>query len=135
MAHIGKELRLVLARFCELAAFFLNFIEQPHILNGYYSLIGERGDKLDLLGRKRLGPLSCDGHDANAASLPEQWDAQHRTIATERLGSVIVFRISEHIRNVHHLGLKRASSGKRVSARGNGTVLCHFFQIWRHYRT
>src|SRR6516165_4206000 len=71
-------------------------------------------------------------YDANAASLPEQWDAQRRTIATERLGSVIVFRIGEHIRNVHHLGLKRDSSGERVSARGNGTLLCIFFQLWRH---
>src|SRR5262245_20572355 len=131
MAHAGDELRLVLARLRQLPILILNLIEQPYVLDSDHRLVGKRGDKLDLLGRKWLGPLSCDGHDANAASLPEQWDAQHRTIVTERLGSVIVFRIGAHIRNMHHLGLKRDSSGERVSARGNGMSLCIFFQLWR----
>ena len=34
MAHIGKKLRLVLARFGKLPeALVLDFVEQPHILN------------------------------------------------------------------------------------------------------
>jgi ABC-type sugar transport system substrate-binding protein len=34
MAHAGEELRLVLARFCELLALVLDFIEQTHVLDG-----------------------------------------------------------------------------------------------------
>jgi hypothetical protein len=33
MAHIGEELRLVLARLGELAALLLDFIKQPYIFN------------------------------------------------------------------------------------------------------
>src|SRR6516162_370830 len=48
MAHIGQELRLVLARLRELAALVLDFVEQPHVLDGYCRLVGKGGGKLDL---------------------------------------------------------------------------------------
>jgi hypothetical protein len=41
MAHIGEELRLVLARDLELPALVLDFIEQAHILDGNHSLVSE----------------------------------------------------------------------------------------------
>jgi hypothetical protein len=53
VAHAGEKLRLVLARFRELAALFLNLIEQPHVLNGDHRLIGKCTDQLDLLVSKR----------------------------------------------------------------------------------
>ena len=40
MAHVGEELRLVLARLGELAA-LLDFVEQPHVLDRDYRLVGE----------------------------------------------------------------------------------------------
>ena len=53
VAHIGEELRLVLARFLELAALVLDFLEQPHILDGDHGLVGEGRDQLDLLVGER----------------------------------------------------------------------------------
>ena len=38
MAHAGDELRLVLARQCELAALVLDFVEQARILDRQYRL-------------------------------------------------------------------------------------------------
>jgi hypothetical protein len=39
VAHIGEELRLVLARLGKLSAFFLDFIDQLHVLYGDDSLV------------------------------------------------------------------------------------------------
>ena len=41
MAHVGEELRLVLACLRELAALVLDFVEQPHVLDGDHRLVGE----------------------------------------------------------------------------------------------
>ena len=41
MAHVGDELRLVLARDLELAALLDNFIEQSRVLDGDDGLVGE----------------------------------------------------------------------------------------------
>ena len=49
VAHIGEELRFVLARLGELPALVLDFVEQPHILNRDHRLVGEGLHQLDLL--------------------------------------------------------------------------------------
>src|SRR5262249_12357319 len=49
MAHIGEELRLVLARFFKLAALVLDFVEQSNVLDRDTCLIGEGLDQPDLL--------------------------------------------------------------------------------------
>src|ERR1700732_1938612 len=59
MAHVGEELRLVLARLGKLAALVLDFIEQADILNRDHRLIGEGRSKLDLLIHERLYDCSC----------------------------------------------------------------------------
>ncbi len=41
VAHVGQELRLVLARDLELAALLLDLGEQPHVLDGDHGLVGE----------------------------------------------------------------------------------------------
>ena len=57
VAHVGEELRLVLARLRELAALVLDFVEQAHVLDGDHRLVGEGGDQLDLLvGEGPHGP-------------------------------------------------------------------------------
>src|ERR1700730_17072194 len=53
VAHIGEELRFVLASLRKLAAFVLDFVEQAHVLDGDDRLIGKRSDQFDLLGRER----------------------------------------------------------------------------------
>src|SRR5690348_1496195 len=52
MAHIGEELRLVLARFFKLSALVLDFVEQAHVLNRDHGLIGKSLNQLNLLRRK-----------------------------------------------------------------------------------
>ena len=58
MAHIGKELRLVLARFFKLAALVLDFVEQSNVLDRDTCLIGEGLDQPDLLGGEPP-PVPC----------------------------------------------------------------------------
>ena len=41
VAHIGEELRFVLARLLDLPALVLDFFEQPHVLDGDHRLVGE----------------------------------------------------------------------------------------------
>ena len=53
VAHVGQELRLVLARDLELAALVLDFVEQPHVLDCNRCLIGEGLDQLDLFVGER----------------------------------------------------------------------------------
>src|SRR5215470_7722855 len=48
VAHIGEELRLVLAGLFKLAALFLDFVKQPHILDRDRGLVGEGRDQLNL---------------------------------------------------------------------------------------
>src|SRR5262249_19972524 len=54
MTLIGKELRLVLACLFKLPAFVLDFVEQPHVLNGDHRLVGESCYEIDLLLSKRF---------------------------------------------------------------------------------
>src|SRR5262249_8198357 len=49
VAHVGEELRLVLARLGKLTALVLDFIEQPHVLDRDHSLVGEGRDQFNLL--------------------------------------------------------------------------------------
>ena len=41
VAHVGEELRLVLARLGKLPALVLDFVEQPHVLDRDHRLVGE----------------------------------------------------------------------------------------------
>ena len=55
----------MLARDFELAALVLDFLEQPHVLDGDHSLVGEGGDQLDLLVGEwlHLRPRQCHNAD------------------------------------------------------------------------
>ena len=77
VAHVGEELRLVLARLCELAALLLDFLEQPHVLDRDRRLIGEGRYQFDLLVGKRpyLGPRQGQHADGTPreASVRRAW--------------------------------------------------------------
>ena len=55
VAHIGEELRLVLARQLELPALVLDFMEQPRILNRQHRLRGKSFDHIDDILREGAG--------------------------------------------------------------------------------
>jgi hypothetical protein len=60
-AHIGKELRLVLARLFKLPALVLDFIEKSHIFDRDRSLVRERRDQFDLLVSERSHTSTVHG--------------------------------------------------------------------------
>src|SRR5204862_6693339 len=62
VAEVGGEARLVLARFGEMPAALLDFVEQPDVLDGDRSLVGEGGYQFDLLVGERPNLLPVD-HD------------------------------------------------------------------------
>ena len=76
VAHVGEELRLVLARLGELAALVLDFVEQPHVLDRDHRLVGEGRDQLDLLVGERP--------HARCASAPARRSARLRAAAARR---------------------------------------------------
>ncbi len=53
VAHVGEELRLVLARELELLALLLDLLEQPRVLDGDRRLRGEGMQQVDGVGRNR----------------------------------------------------------------------------------
>src|SRR6516225_972524 len=85
MAHVGEELRLVLACLLKLAALVLDFVEQPHVLDGDRGLIGEGRDQLDLLVGERLYFRARQGEHADRNTLAEHWDAESCAVISQPL--------------------------------------------------
>ena len=78
VAHVGEELRLVLARLGKLAALVLDFVEQPNVLDRDHRLVGEGGDQLDLLVGEGCTTLRSESMTPIGVALAQQWNAQHR---------------------------------------------------------
>ena len=72
MAHIGQELRFVLASDFELLALLTNFIKQTCILNGEYRLRRKGLEKINSLRSKLAGLFSPHHEGANGAALADQ---------------------------------------------------------------
>ena len=78
VAHAGDELRLVLARPCELATLVLDFVELPHILDRDPRLVREGRDQLDLLVGEWPNFLAVDDDGADQLIFLEHWHRQTR---------------------------------------------------------
>ena len=72
MAHVGEELRLVLARLGKLAALVLNFVEQADVLNGDHCLVSKRAQNGNLFIRKRPHLVATDHQSADGLGLAQQ---------------------------------------------------------------
>ena len=81
VAHVGEELRLVLARHLELATLFLYLGEQAHVLDGDNRLGGEGFEQFDLARRERSGCGLAQQHAANRIALSKHGGRQQRTDA------------------------------------------------------
>jgi hypothetical protein len=68
VAHIGEELRLVLACFGKVAALFLELVEQPCILNRHRRLGGEGPEQVDRVCWKLSRRLAADTKVASRRS-------------------------------------------------------------------
>ena len=67
VAHIGEELRLVLARHFELPALILDFVEQPRVLDRQHRLRRERLDQVDGVLREGARAAAADHQHADDA--------------------------------------------------------------------
>ncbi len=88
VAHVGEELRLVLARFRELMALVLDLVEQPHVFDGDHGLVGEGGEQFDLLVGKglELSVVSAT-RTPNRDTFTQQRYAEHSAIAADAVES------------------------------------------------
>ena len=77
VAHVGQELRLVLARDLELTALLLDLGEQAHVLDGDHRLGGEAFCKLDLARCERSGIRPAQQDRADCLALAQHGRAQH----------------------------------------------------------
>src|SRR6516162_4212141 len=82
MAHVGQELRLVLARLFKLSALVLNLVEQAHILDGDDSLIGKSFNQLNLLWREWPRRGAPQNQGAYGSTFAHQGNAKQGTIST-----------------------------------------------------
>src|SRR5262249_24762567 len=103
----------------KLARTRLNLVEEPHVLNRDHGLIGKRGYQLDLLAGKWFRHFSCHRNHPYRISVPQKWHTEHRATASNLLPLMPrVFRISQHVGNVHHSSLENRLGIGGSAARG-----------------
>src|SRR5262249_5347680 len=69
--------RLLLQCFSQVTIALLQFLEQPHILDGDDRLVGEGFEELDLLIRERPDRLSPDNDHSNGDTFPEHRNSEY----------------------------------------------------------
>ena len=114
-----------------LAGARLYFVEQPHVLDRDYGLVGEGRDQVArFASRKWPRRRSRHRHDADTASVPEQRDTEHRTVVAAFVLMPGVFRIGESVGYVNRCNSStvRATS---VPDRARSWMLSHKFLIFR----
>src|SRR6516225_1005961 len=86
---------------------FLGLVEQPRVFDSDHCLIGEGGQKLDLLVIKR--PNSDTAYDkySNRVAFAKKWNAEVRakTAQSLRLQETVI-RVSENVRDLNRLALQ-----------------------------
>src|SRR5262249_51471016 len=108
LEHVGGS-GLLLQRFTQLARACLHLIEQPHVLNRDYRLIGEGGHQLDLLVVEWLNFGLQNGDDTAKNSFAEHRNCQYGavTLLFDQLGKFIV-RLLQHVPDMNRTSLKRS---------------------------
>ena len=106
VAHVGEELRLVLACDLELVALVLDFVKQAHVLNSNHSLIGESGGQLDLLVTKRFYCLATQNDNADRVSFTQERQPQEGVKTSPSCDSSHPkFGVSLNVRNMNRFAL------------------------------
>src|SRR5262249_15729622 len=74
VAHVGEELRLVLACLRKLLALLIDLVEQPRVLDRQHRLIGKRFEEVDRALGEFAGLLAPDYKGADDLIAAEQWN-------------------------------------------------------------
>src|SRR5262249_5180385 len=113
MAHVGEELRLVLARLGKLAALVLNFVEQPHVLDRDACLVGKRRRQLDLLVGEGAHGATEQEKNADWHSFSQQRHADTGSVASLPLRyRQAIFSVCQHICDLYWLAFEQNTTGQ-----------------------
>ena len=74
--HFARR-RLLLEGLGEVAVASLQFLEQPHVLDGDHGLVGEGFEKGDLFLRERTDLRSANHNRPDGNTLAEQWRSKN----------------------------------------------------------
>ena len=89
-------------------------VEQPHVLDRYYRLIGEGGDKFDLLGGEWINRIARQEQYADRNSLAQERNAKYGAIAPAFLSfEPSEFRIGQNVRDVNNPAFQHGSPSDR----------------------
>jgi len=110
----------------------LNLIEQPHIRDSNYGLIGEAGNEFYLLVTKRLDLRARQKDDTDHVLMAQQGYPQHRA----RFGMPLPTQIGKaavgkRVRQMHRLLFGRDDTDGRAIPRHHWIIL-HPVSGWRH---
>ncbi len=119
LQHLGGR-GLLLQRLAEIGRALAKFVEQPRVLDGDDSLVGEIRDQLDLLIGEWLHLRAPQVDHSNWHPFAQKRDAQPRSKASNLLGGAErVFRIGQDIVNANCTTLDHDASSKGPPARRN----------------
>ena len=79
VAHVGEELRFVLARYFELAALLLDLVEQPRVLDRQHGLCAKGLQQIDRALGKLARLLAADHQRTDDPVCAEQRNGQQGT--------------------------------------------------------
>jgi len=133
--HIGRRARdhpenlarrrLLLERLGQLRIAGLQLLEQAHVLDGNYRLVGEGLQQSDLRLAERLRFQPPDGDRADRLAAEQHRHGQRAPVLdAERYGPVVV-GVFEHIRYVDHRPIEDRPAGRGRPARAKGEQLFH----------
>ncbi len=105
--------RLLVQSLAQITIAFLQFFEQPHILDGDHGLVGEGFEKGDLLLGERPNLRTADPNNPDCHTFSQQWHHKPGTDARIPRPRVWKFRLSlgsSHIVNVDNFSVDHSST-------------------------
>jgi hypothetical protein len=123
----------VLAGQFKLAAFVLNLVEEPHVLDRNHCLVGEGGCELDLfLGEGSYLRTLQDKH-TDRERFAQQRNGQHAVCSGHFLDvAASIFRIGQHVRNLDGPPFQHCSPKHRPAV-GHDRMLAHIRAIFARH--
>src|SRR5580704_15276321 len=124
VAHIGKELRFMLARFRDLPALVLDLFEQAHVLDSDTRLVGEGGRELDLLFGERPHGEPHQHDDPDGFVFAQQRNTEDGAKPDPFLHFLQrIVRIGKNVRNLNRPALEYRAPEYGTSSRREWNVV------------
>src|SRR5262249_41442009 len=111
--HLGR-CRLMLQGLAQFRIALLDFLEEPHILDGDDRLVGEGFEEFDLFFSKRSNFLAADCDHSDRNTLSQQWRTKCSSHPRNWLSGLIVGELRQlccNVMNVYRLAVDHGSAG------------------------